>query len=611
VFLKKWKGLYVNLSWLGRPHDFNDYYSGYVPSANPLSGLNGNYAVSVSLLNDGEWYQKKGYIGLFHRKNKSYSLCCHNRYDESFRICPEEFHGPGQVFDPNFTPITKYATDTQRGFLRMTLEKQDFLHKYYAWAMAQAIAGNVKSSGTYGVVNEPWTPTIIPGMSIDYTASAKAEDMTLVQLYPFAGTSKVVNISGRPELMANFCHEGNLYIGLAGLLPGQGLSMLFQLAEATGESEASPGKVRWHYLANNEWKELRPGFELVQDGTNGLTRTGILQFAFPDDISNSNTVLTAGNYWISAGVRANAATTSRTIAIVTQAGLATYVAVAGVNDPLRAATPLAAQSISKLTQPDANVIKVVQPYASFGGSAPEDAGNAYPTRVSEQLRHKGRAIQKWDYERLVLQQFPMLSRVKCINHGYCLNSNQYKYDFPMSPANILVAVLPDTSQLTVADQLHPTVPTSMLKDIETFLSGVKSPFVTVAVANPRYEPVTICVNVVLQPAESVAVCAVQLQQAIQAFLAPWLDGDMDRFQFGQPLYLSDIASLIEGQSYVAYLNNLNMSHADEDMGAEPPDQLSPRTPRSILVAGAIYVKAVEPTDSESSSKNSAANANGQ
>src|SRR5262249_19067433 len=155
--------------------------------------------------------------------------------------------------------------------------------------------------------------------------------------------------------------------------------------------------------------------------------TGIVQFRFPDDIKTGNTILPADLYWIKASLSANTGTTSRTVAIAAQAGLATY-AKTGSNDPLRPAAALDKDSITKLVTPDANIIKVGQPFPSFGGSAPEDSGNAYVTRVSELLRHKGRAVQKWDYERLVLQAFPKLSRAKCINHSLWLSSSKYMYD---------------------------------------------------------------------------------------------------------------------------------------------------------------------------------------
>ena len=53
---------------------------------------------------------------------------------------------------------------------------------------------------------------------------------------------------------------------------------------------------------------------------------------------------------------------------------------------------------------------------NFNGKMKE-AGNKFYTRVSERLRHKGRTIALWDYERLVLQYFPGVYKVKCINHA--------------------------------------------------------------------------------------------------------------------------------------------------------------------------------------------------
>ena len=609
VFLKKWKELYLNMNWLSKPASFTDYYAGYAArNEHAIPDLDPNYTVSMALLDHGIWHERAGgYTALFPICPGGFPECCNNQYTNSFKLCPPEFPNATPEFDPAFAVLTKWTPDTQGGFLRMTLEQQDFLHKYYPTVMGKSI----RTPDNYPkIVNEPWTPTILPGMSIDYKATAEAEDMSLVQLYPFDSTSRVVNMYGTPTLMACICDEGNLYIGLTGLVPGQGLNVLFQLAEATAGAgslagtvdsadpggaagSASPaGTIKWQYLSNNDWKDLRSGFELVVDGTQGLTRTGIIQFRFPDDITNSNTVLPAGNYWIAAEMSANTASTSRTMDILPQAGLATYAPVVGVNDPARSASPLDKNSITKLTQADANVVKVIQPYPSFGGSAPEDSGNAFAVRVSERLRHKGRAIQAWDFERLVLQQFPQLLRVKCINHSYFLDSTASRYDFPISPGNILLAVLPDTRQLSVVDQLAPTVPTSMLTAIAKFLQNLQSPFVTVTVANPRYEPLNICATVrFVKNADPIA-CSAQLQQKIQGLLAPWLGGDLDEFEFSKLLYYADVADLIQREPYVANMSKLTMGHADETAStASRHGYIAPRTPRSILVAGTIFVGA--------------------
>jgi hypothetical protein len=594
VLLKKWTELHLRMSWLSKPESFDNFYAGYVPTTTgfSLKHLDGNYKVKVAWLQNGLWHgltTVDGECELFPGCHPSFPVCCGQDYHDTFHFEPGDFQDPDPVYDPDFTPITKWVAGMQRGFLRMTLEKQDFLHKYYTTVMGKSMQN---PSAYPNIINEPWTPNILPGMAIDYSASAFAEDMTLVQLYPFDGTSNVVNIYGMPTLMAQFCAEGHLFIGLTGLLPGQSLNLLFQLAEATAGAGIEAGKLTWHYLANNEWKQLRSGFELAADGTQGLTRTGILQINFPDDISNTSTVLPTGNYWMMARMKSGTAATSRTIAIIPQAQLATYAPVPGVNDPNRSATPLPAQSITKLTQPDPNVIKIAQPYPSFGGSAPEASGDAYMTRVSERLRHKGRAIQAWDYERLVLQQFPQVLRVKCINHSYYLDSGAYKYDFPMAPGNILVAVLPDPTQLTVANALQPSVPASMLQDITTFLQTMQSPFVNVTVVGPRYEPVTICATVEFGENENGNARAAQLEQLLQGLLAPWLGGDLDEFGFGQPVYVSDVVDLIQSQSYVVNLTSLTINHADDP--AETGNQqgfIAPRTPRSILVAGTLFVNA--------------------
>ena len=63
--------------------------------------------------------------------------------------------------------------------------------------------------------------------------------------------------------------------------------------------------------------------------------------------------------------------------------------------------------------------KVKQPNPSFGGKKQEEDTQLYQ-RSSERLRHKQRAITSWDYERLILQEFPEVYRLKCLNH--------YRYD---------------------------------------------------------------------------------------------------------------------------------------------------------------------------------------
>ncbi|HRQ50422.1 MAG TPA: hypothetical protein PLR74_07800, partial [Agriterribacter sp.] len=166
------------------------------------------------------------------------------------------------------------------------------------------------------IPNEPWTP-VIKNISIDYTATATIADVEMIHLYPFEGTYKPEKITLQPALFPVCCDEGNLFIGLKDLEPAANVNILFQLAEATADSESDSEEIRWYYLDNNQWKVLRKGFEVTDDATGGLTTSGIIKFALPENMTKDNTILPKGLHWIRASVPAGSKTVSETIGIYT------------------------------------------------------------------------------------------------------------------------------------------------------------------------------------------------------------------------------------------------------------------------------------------------------
>ena len=437
------------------------------------------------------------------------------------------------------------------------------------------------------IPNEPWTP-VIKNISLDYTATADIKDIDLIHLYPYEGTYKPEEIELQPTLFPTFCDEGNLFIGLQKLVPGSNVNMLFQLAEATADAELEREDINWYYLQNNSWKNLRKGFELLNDDTNGLTTSGIVKLALPANITNDNTILPAGLHWIKAAISKNSKSLSETIGIHTQAIKVLFTNDA-VNDKMRLSEPLPAQSIAKLKEADTAVKKVNQPYDSFGGRIPEIEGQFY-VRVSELLRHKGRAIQKFDYERLALQAFPELFKVKCINHTYGLNAHRFNNDFTVAPGYVLLAVIPDLNKLKAGQSYEPSVPVSTLEKIVDYLCKRTSPFVRLKVMNPRYEKVNFCLKVKLYHGKDEVFYKEKLQQDLRNFLAPWAIGEYDKLTFGQSINRSDIVGFLETRDYIDYLLELKMAH--EFSGTAPSDtdpEIVPHTPRSILIAGEIDV----------------------
>ncbi|HVK48144.1 MAG TPA: hypothetical protein VM488_09875, partial [Pseudobacter sp.] len=439
-----------------------------------------------------------------------------------------------------------------------------------------------------GLPKEPYTPTI-KGLWLDYTAKADANDIALTHLYPFDGTYKPETILKEPTLFPSFCDEGSLYIGLSNLVPGSNLNILFQLAEATADSESERENVKWYALSNNQWKLLRKGFEVLNDGTDGLTTSGVIKFAIPETINTGNTILPGNLHWIKAAIPMKSASVSEVIGIHTQAVSVTFTNEAA-NDKLRLSDSLKAGSIAKLKDADASVKKVSQPYDAFGGQVPEEQGQFY-VRVSELLRHKDRAIQKWDYERLTLEAFPQLHCAKCINHTYGLDANLYSRDFTIAPGYVLLGVIPDINKLQAGGSFEPRVPVSLLEQITDFLKKRTSPFVRLKVMNPRYERVNICMKVKFYLGKDENYYKEKLQQDLRAFIAPWSQGNQESLRFAQCLHRSDFIRFLETRDYVDYITDLKMSHEEDGTGIPVKElqEVCPKTPRSILIAGKMDI----------------------
>lgn len=446
------------------------------------------------------------------------------------------------------------------------------------------VANTLDVANVGGIPNEPYTP-FIKSLSIDYQAIAEMNDMELVHLYPFENTSKFENIEKEPTLFPYFNDEGNLFIGLDNLTSGGNLSLLFQLAEATADSEINRATINWHYLTNNSWRPLLPGFDIISDGTDGLTVSGIVTITIPGDVSKKgHTIMPDEMYWLKVSAPANVKAVAETIGIHTQAALASA-RLGKLNDKGRLYLPLPAGSITKPVDSDFNVKKVEQLYDSFGGRLPESSGHFY-VRVSEHLKHKGRGIMITDYEKIILEAFPEIYKVKCISHTMGLSAVEYRRDLEIAPGYLIMAVIPDLTKLKPGNRKTPKVPISLLEKIGDHIRKKTSPFARIKVMNPRYEPVDVNIEVRLYRGKSSDYYANKLQDEIGQFLAPWFLGGSEKLAFGQEVYFSDLVGFVEQRDYVDFIMNIELKGKCNQNGSV----IKPLTARSILTGGEICVQ---------------------
>ncbi|MBK6282383.1 MAG: baseplate J/gp47 family protein [Draconibacterium sp.] len=144
-----------------------------------------------------------------------------------------------------------------------------------------------------------------------------------------------------------------------------------------------------------------------------MITTGVILFDIPSKASKNNNILKNGLHWLRAAAEIDSEGIPQLIDIKCQAAKVEF--KDKNNDPDYLALPLPEKTISKMVVADSAIKKIDQPFTSFGGRIQEESDEFY-TRVSERLRHKNRAITIWDYEHIILQNFPSVYKVKCLNH---------------------------------------------------------------------------------------------------------------------------------------------------------------------------------------------------
>ncbi|WP_353129938.1 hypothetical protein [Parapedobacter pyrenivorans] len=371
-------------------------------------------------------------------------------------------------------------------------------------------------------------------------------------LYPFG--YKQIQQSKRLGLLPAVSNNGELFIGLAGVQAPKTISLLFEVVEGSSNPLKPAEAVHWYYLdGNNDWKKLEK--EALIDGTKGLTRTGIVEVSLPSDATKQGTVMPQGMLWMMAAVEEQIDAVCKLASIRAQAGQVEL--IQDEANMLYFKTTLPKGTISKAVVSDAAIKRIEQPMDSFGGRPVELADRFY-TRVSERLRHKQRAITMWDYERLVLEQFPAIYKVKCINRAGFVEANGTTVFCENYPGHVTVVTIPDLSKSAKSNPLRPYTPIGTLVDITDYLKDVNNPFVTLHVRNPQFEEIQLEFAVIFRPQLDETYHLKLLNDDIERFLCPWAFDTSTPVAFGGKIQKSTLIDFIDGLPYVHVVSTFKM-----------------------------------------------------
>lgn len=562
----------------------------------------GFFKGQFEMLNGGDWLplaeSSSKEVSLFAKENTDKRSFVLQRYADS----KPPYQRPSKI-----RSINRFDNSSLEGFVKLQLTSpsqgkfKGFGHSRFQKLYTEKIIEQLKprnAEATIELPNEPYTPAITE-ISVDYISklvikpgAEKEAHERIFHIHPFGvAEPSGQNASQNPvTVLPTHSSEGALYIGLESLTPAQNLSILFQLNEKTVDHEFV-GKVgvTWSYLHQNEWIDFDPN-NILEDSTEVFTKSGIVTFQMPKNISDTNSLLPSGKYWIRAMVPDNTLGVADALSIAAQAVTASFADQNNAPDHL--AAPLVPESIKKLRTSNSAIKSITQAYPSFNGQLKEQ-DSTFHTRVSERLRHKRRSISIWDYEHIILEAFPKVYKVKCLNH---YDPEQTACRREMSPGAVTLIILSRSEDETeVTRKLAPVTNVITLNSIRNLLKDITPPFIAARnklfVKNPGYTSIRIETGIKFHAGIDEVYYQKELNTDLMRLLSPWAFDETHDIAFERKLYKSRIINYIEERHYVDFVCCFKVMKVINGVASDPIEEeiISAAGPADILISDDAHV----------------------
>jgi len=546
---KKLNTFDVHGKWCGLPNckNFSEWYAQY---DNPPQ--TSDFIVSLSGLYGGTWLpsdENDVTCNLFETvsgTSKSWLFgsdkgeCISPEFKISFNSIVASRASEIIPEDENFM----YSPMMKEGFFKMKLvsPSKAFMHQEMSRAVCNSFLSQVlKKKNAEDLPNQPYTPSL-EDLYVDYTSdteilfssnSSQASD-GIIFVHPF-GISHSEPFS---------LHSGALYLGLQFAGRPRRANLYFMLNRDSATRGIENGKYTWSYLGALGWNAL-PDENRLADSTARFTTSGIVTLSLPNDMVSESSLMPSGYFWIRIVPNGESwRECSRLLTVLTQS--LEVERVCGFEDGkvLNRCKP---QSITELKTSIAGLSNVYQLEESFGGK-PKESDGKMRMRVAESLYHKNHCVCIEDYERMILEQFPEVYKVKCFPHVR-IDENSGRYDCSSPGSLLVVPVSPMFNDGTF--QWDPCLSGSVLWNIRRFLQSQISKKVNVQVANPFFDKLQVRCNVKFRHCDNEGESLLNLNRSINRYLSPWFkkSGGITK-HFGWNVDKGALKSFIENLDYV-------------------------------------------------------------
>lgn len=557
IFNKKLDKLTVNVDWGGiPPAGFMRYYYNYDRDVKTS-----DFKVSLSYLKKRNWVpagDNKQVFNLFDY------VINYERSDEevktrqSFDIDLKEFKIDGTT-KFSFGDQDFLSTETTNGFLKFQLISPSiaFGHSLYQDVFIKNALKKKKKEDLFeNSINPPYTPEIT-AISVDYSSSQVIDvkqlhdnnEIKIVTTSPFGfieqrNTGVFLSTNKKEEDIEYLYREyTSINIGLEKISEGQFFKLYF-LIDSFNQSNNSPEKVlslSWDYLEDDKWVHFNDS-NIVEDDTKNMSQSGNISFRFPRVESKTSTLFAGDDeklIWIRLTMKGGRLPVI--INIYPQGIIAVRTSTNNENK-------LPAYSASKFIDIEDKDIVLKQPIESFGGRDRETDEEFYE-RISERLKHKGRAVCPSDYVSIIFDKFKEIKDVKCLPCSSFASTST-------SSGSVTLVVIPDSNSMSNVDAKFPLASAILLENIKKEVMEHSSPFVNVNVINPYYEEIKIIAKIKVKDKDLAEKYKNKLNFMLRKFVSPWLFDNKCEIKFNMNIRLADLYNFIKAQPEVACLWNL-------------------------------------------------------
>ena len=384
------------------------------------------------------------------------------------------------------------------------------------------------------VPKEPYTPTL-ENLSVDYNAyavlnplpkAAVTEDRMFF-LQPFGECYN----PPKPDV------DSALYIGFSCSSLPKILSLFFHLNQDSAPfCRRTLNGFTWRYLTNDGWKDLL-STKILKDSTFYFTQSGIVSIRLPKDIVSDNPQMPVGLYWLKIIADDNNMWRQCCSLFSVYAQGVEAVRVCGFEGSPEA--PLIPRcktgTISKIIDSVAGLNEVCQLTDSFGGML-QETNQKMRLRAAERLYHHNRAVSIRDIERMVLEKFPEVAKVKCFAR---LDYDNYKM---FKPGSILIVPIAPVENKDYF-KWNPRFNAKTLFEIRDYVKKHISGSADIKVANPYFEKIKVCGTVLVSDECDIEEKKKELINALGEYISPWY-ATGNQNHFGWRLLKGNIESYI-------------------------------------------------------------------